>query len=551
MGSILLASGAVGTWGLGQFNNALYSTYYEALQPIVIITSAQARFLDTRAEVRNVLLEKEPTRTGPLKEAILQNLSDLKLELENYRHVFSTEQELTEFQWLQTVVDTWQSTLQQALARVEEGNKQAAQVIVNGTGEAQGRVIQERIHNLVQLAQEKAKATYENGQADYLRLRQTFLIFVLAGTLFGVGFALLMVRNITLALNKGLILAEALAEGDLTREVGVQGKDELSVLVHSLNTASQSLRSALRKVVEAVQTMAASTHKMSFVTEESKRASENITAAIQQMAGGTSDQAANTQKVAALVTQIVEAMDRSSQRVKEVAMTAQQTHSFIEEGLQAVDEQNRRMEENDLATESASTAVEALIRQTKEIEQILVMITQIAEQTNLLALNAAIEAARAGEYGRGFAVVADEVRKLADGSGEAAKEITHILQSIQTMAARAIAEMARTKTTGEAQKVAVRRTTNAFQTIFAAMQGMVASIQEISFTIDETSKSAQSIVGSVHNISAVAQENAANAEQISVSVQKQEAGMDEITHSAENLARLATYLETTVAGFKL
>ena len=74
-------------------------------------------------------------------------------------------------------------------------------------------------------------------------------------------------------------------------------------------------------------------------------------------------------------------------------------------------------------TERTTTTVARLGDSSREIGDVVKVITSIAEQTNLLALNATIEAARAGEAGKGFAVVAGEVKELAQETAAATEDI--------------------------------------------------------------------------------------------------------------------------------
>ncbi len=83
------------------------------------------------------------------------------------------------------------------------------------------------------------------------------------------------------------------------------------------------------------------------------------------------------------------------------------------------------------------TIIGEVKRSTDQMKEIVTVISEIGAktkvindivfQTKLLSFNASVEAARAGEQGKGFAVVAEEVGNLAHMSGQAAREITTML----------------------------------------------------------------------------------------------------------------------------
>jgi len=84
-----------------------------------------------------------------------------------------------------------------------------------------------------------------------------------------------------------------------------------------------------------------------------------------------------------------------------------------------------------------SASMNQLSERSKQIEEIVKVISDISSQTNLLALNASIEAARAGDHGKGFSVVADEVRKLAESTKESTADIADLTKKIQEQISKA------------------------------------------------------------------------------------------------------------------
>ncbi len=105
--------------------------------------------------------------------------------------------------------------------------------------------------------------------------------------------------------------------------------------------------------------------------------------------------------------------------------SAQYAHNVDTIGNQA----EQTVRESLVEMEHLKNAIGNISEVSQHITEIIETINAIAAETNLLALNAAIEAARAGSAGAGFAVVADEIRKLSQGSAEAAKNISALIEN--------------------------------------------------------------------------------------------------------------------------
>jgi len=133
----------------------------------------------------------------------------------------------------------------------------------------------------------------------------------------------------------------------------------------------------------------------------------------------------------------------------------------------------------------------------QDVAQVIKAIEQIAFQTNLLALNAAVEAARAGEAGLGFAVVADEVRNLARRSGEAAQEISSLVNQALTASrcsAEKLSEVAQAIASLKETAEAVNRLAEEVQARSREQAGHIeaiaASVEQMRYTTEGAAASA-------------------------------------------------------------
>ncbi|KIN50978.1 methyl-accepting chemotaxis protein TlpC [Bacillus subtilis] len=362
---------------------------------------------------------------------------------------------------------------------------------------------------------------------------------------------LVFTRKINKRLNALKSAFESAGNGDMTIEVSDKTGDELSELSVYYNKMRMKLNDTIQTVQQSALQLASASQQLSAGAEETNQASEKITEAVQQIANGAQDQITRIENSESSLKQASADIRDISANTAAIADKGQLAQSKADIGQKEIANVQAQMDAIHQSIQKSGEIIHQLDGRSKQIEQILSVITQIADQTNLLALNAAIEAARAGEQGKGFAVVADEVRKLAEESQQSAGQISKLIIEIQNDMNRSARSVEHVKTEAAEGVTMIQRTRDAFKEIAAATGEISAEISDLSASVTNISASAHHINDSFAANTADIKESTKNTRQAAALTEEQFAAMEEITAASETLSQLAEELTGIISQFKM
>ncbi len=343
-----------------------------------------------------------------------------------------------------------------------------------------------------------------------------------------------------------------LAEGDFReQQAKVDSHDEIGQLAQGFQTMRTSLYALVTKVLSQSEQLAAASEELTASAQQSAGAANQVAGSITEIAEAAKKQAAAASHITSVAQDTAaktEQIALAAQGVNEIALVTSQA---AEQGRQAVDQTVEQMNEIGKGSLALETAIAELSKGSKQISEIVTLISAIAKQTNLLALNAAIEAARAGEQGRGFAVVAEEVRKLAEESNQAAQQIGTLIQQNQLNMDQAVVA-AQTGAEGIHAGISlVQSTGEAFNHIAEDIFRLSDQIKSITKSIDQMASDNQALVATIQEIDAVSKHAATESQTVSTATEEQSASIQEVASSSQSLAILANDLQAAVAKFKV
>ncbi|AGW14445.1 putative methyl-accepting chemotaxis protein [Megalodesulfovibrio gigas DSM 1382 = ATCC 19364] len=248
-------------------------------------------------------------------------------------------------------------------------------------------------------------------------------MWVGGGVLLTVGlFFTIIARSILTPLQATLEFAQAVAGGDLDRQITVRSSDETGRLAEALRVMVASLKQSLQQATQqgeearlAARAASEATQQAEQARQEAERAMAKgmlqaadrleevvgiVSSASEELAAQVEESSQGAAQQSHRITEAATAMEEMNATVLEVARSASVAADSADaarrkavEGAEVVSRVVAGVTEVSAHSQHLKTDMADLGQKAEGIGQVLGVISDIADQTNLLALNAAIEAA--------------------------------------------------------------------------------------------------------------------------------------------------------------
>ena len=477
LSSLLFVIGSIGLGGIAKTNESLRTVFADRTLPMGQLSDIERRVLSNRLAVTNSLLAPNDVEIKKTIAQVEANLAIINKDWADYMATYlDDEEKLLAQKSTESRRRFEQEGLQPTLVAIKAKNIEVANQLDLEKIRPLSVPLQDDIQALLAHQIKVAKAEYADAEDRYTVIQRVSISVIVVGVALAWGLGLTLIRGIVRSLRQAINTAGAVADGDLSYSITVDGQDEAAQVLIALS----GMQTHLSSVVSGV-----------------RQGAQHVATASVEIAEGNQDLSARTEAQASALEQTAASMEQLGATVKQNAEHA--AHA------------------NQLAMSASTTAVQGgqvvsrvidtmrhINDSSKRIFDIISVIDGIAFQTNILALNAAVEAARAGEQGRGFAVVASEVRSLAGRAASAAKEVKTLISASVARVEEGSAQVDQAGATMNNVVEAIRQVTNIMGEISNASREQSAGVAQVGEAVTQMDQATQQNAALVEQMAAAA-----------------------------------------------
>ena len=523
IGTLMLILGAGALLQMGQIRSAAEDISTTSVPSIQNLDEFTQLALRLRVLSYRLLINREPDVQQKTMELLDLRNQEIRTAETQYEKYISSPQEQAVYDRYKQLMGQY-GQLQDRMRNYSR-NDQVDQLreLLNTELLENSEAINKELNNLMRINGQQITEANQRASDMYSAAIKLVVFLLLLATALTIACALLLTRSITQPIAQALEAAEAIAEGNLTRPIKVDGSDEAGRLLQAMAKMQGKLRDTLQRISGSATQLASAAEELNCVTDESAK--------------GLTQQNNEIEQAATAVNEMTSAVEEVARNAVSTSEASKNATASAGDGRDLVLETVSAIERMSGDVQSTATLIGNLAAESRDIGKVLDVIRGLADQTNLLALNAAIEAARAGEAGRGFAVVADEVRALAHRTQQSTSEIERMIGSIQGGTEQAVDSM--------------RNSTERAESTLNIAKGAGLALDSINTAIVEINERNLVIASAAEEQAQVAREvdrNLVNIRDLSV---QSATGASQTSSASNELSRLAVDLNSMVSRFSL
>lgn len=353
--------------------------------------------------------------------------------------------------------------------------------------------------------------------------RRNAILVGLLSIVFGLLLAILLARHLGRRINTVIAGVDRIAEGDLSADIPLEGRDEIACLAQ----AASKMRGKLHSLVTEVSVNAAKVLS----------ASEEILGAVEGQASTSSEMSSSVAEITSTMEELSASSTVIADHSTSVVDIAGQTLDGSRKSSESMEDVIARMQDISIDNQKSLKEIVDLGAKSKEIGKIMEIINAVADQTKLIAFNAALEASSAGEAGKRFSVVASEIRRLADSVSESTEEIAKKISEIQESINLLVISSEKGSSGIAAGSTASSNTAECLHEIIDAASQARSAAEQISLSTKQQKTASDQVVVALREIVTASSSTAGS--------------INRISQNSREMSSLSTRLDELVGHFNL